>query len=115
MMWADPRAGRRAQPGMADTPWLIATGVLAAVVVVGGALLPLDALRRCPRLWRWWLNQWPMDGLEGLDRTVDILDPTVVNLIDEKRVGIAGSDGAIRHRQSAAEGETCLQIKHCSG
>lgn len=36
MMWADPRAGRRAQPGMADTPWLIATGVLAAVVVVGG-------------------------------------------------------------------------------
>lgn len=36
MMWADPRAGRRAQPGMADTPWLIATGLLAAVVVIGG-------------------------------------------------------------------------------
>lgn len=36
MMWSDPRAGRRAQPGMADTPWLIATGLLAAVVVIGG-------------------------------------------------------------------------------
>ena len=36
MMWSDPRAGRRAQPGMADTPWLIATGLLAAVIVIGG-------------------------------------------------------------------------------
>lgn len=35
MMLSDRRAGRRAQPGMADTPWLIATGVLAVVVVVG--------------------------------------------------------------------------------
>ena len=34
MMWSDPRAGRRAQPGMADTPWLIATGLLAAVIVL---------------------------------------------------------------------------------
>ncbi|GGK54443.1 type IV secretory system conjugative DNA transfer family protein [Micrococcus flavus] len=34
-MLSDRRAGRRAQPGMADTPWLIATGVLAVVVVVG--------------------------------------------------------------------------------
>lgn len=36
MMLSDRRAGRRAQPGMADTPWLIATGLLAAVVVIGG-------------------------------------------------------------------------------
>lgn len=36
MTFSDPRAGRRAQPGMADTGWMVATGLLGAGLVVAG-------------------------------------------------------------------------------
>ncbi|MBY0170658.1 MULTISPECIES: type IV secretory system conjugative DNA transfer family protein [Micrococcaceae] len=34
MAFSDPRAGRRAQPGMADTPWLVAAGTLGTALVL---------------------------------------------------------------------------------
>ena len=36
MAFSDPRAGRRAQPGMADTGWMVATGALCMVLVLAG-------------------------------------------------------------------------------
>ena len=34
--FGDPRAGRRAQPGISETPWLVATAALCLVLVLGG-------------------------------------------------------------------------------
>src|SRR5690625_1231415 len=41
---ADKRAGRLHQPGASEAPWLVALGVIAAAVLLGGAWLAAAGL-----------------------------------------------------------------------